>query len=97
MRATSTRARSRTATTASAGTTPSSAQAAIAAISTSSHRVKRRSSDQTAPMAPSRMPNHAGMNTSKMPTTAITIVEYAMKVWIGVTPLVVFRLNLSAM
>ena len=51
MRATSIRARSRMAATAAAGTTPSSAHAAIAAISTSSHRWNLRSSDQTAPMA----------------------------------------------
>ena len=51
MRATSTDARLRTAATASAGTTPRSAHPAIAAISTSSHRWNRRSSDQTAPIS----------------------------------------------
>src|SRR5438067_4916965 len=51
IRATSITARARTASTASPGTTPASAHAAIAAISTSSHRWNRRSSDQTAPMA----------------------------------------------
>ena len=34
-----------------------------------------RSPSTVANMAPSRMPSHAGMNTSRMPTTEITIVQ----------------------
>ena len=48
-------------------------------------------------IAPRRMPSQAGMKTSRIPTIAIAIVQYAMNVWIGVMPLVVSRLNLSAM
>jgi hypothetical protein len=46
---------------------------------------------------PSRIPSHAGMKTSRIPAIEMMIVQYAMNVWIGVTPLVVLRLKRSAM
>ncbi len=45
---------------------------------------------------PLRIPKYAGMNTSRMPTTAIASVHQAMKVLIGVKPEVVSSPNRSA-
>ena len=47
-------------------------------------------------IAPSRIPSHAGMKTIRIPTTEITIVQYAIGVWIGVNPFC-DRLNFSVM
>ncbi len=55
-----------------------------------------RSPSTVANSAPSRIPSHAGIDTSRIPTTEITIVQYAIGVWIGVNP-ACDRLNFSVM